>query len=170
MTGTDSNYRTERYPRIVEEAARLKPDAVLDCKAICQDEQGRADFDRLHSRCFEDEATACAFDLLKLDGDDLRRQPLSERKAALRKLLKRSNVGIQYVAHCDLDGEEAFQAAGEWQLDWTACICGHSSGRACACTGILLCGLPGWVRRLSARVRFLRLPVRAKIRPVRAKI
>ena len=117
MTGTDSNYRTERYPRIVEEAARLKPDAVLDCKAICQDEQGRADFDRLHSRCFEDEATACAFDLLKLDGDDLRRQPLSERKAALRKLLKRSNVGIQYVAHCDLDGEEAFQAAGELGLE-----------------------------------------------------
>jgi bifunctional non-homologous end joining protein LigD len=64
---------TERHPRIVEEAARLKRDANLDCEVICRDESGRADFDRLHSRCFEEEATACAFDLLNLDGDDLRR-------------------------------------------------------------------------------------------------
>jgi bifunctional non-homologous end joining protein LigD len=102
---------TERYPLIVEEAARLKRDAVLDCEVICQDEHGRADFDRLHSRCFEHEAIACAFDLLKLDGDDLRRRPLTERKAALQKLLKRSRGGIQYVKHLQMEGEEAFEAA-----------------------------------------------------------
>jgi bifunctional non-homologous end joining protein LigD len=62
---------TDRYPRIVEEAARLKRDAVLDCEVICQGEDGPADFDRLHGRCFEHEAIACVFDLLKLDGDDL---------------------------------------------------------------------------------------------------
>ena len=49
--------------------------------------EGVADFDALHSRimgsCF---AVACAFDLLMLDGDDLRRRPLKvERKVALRK-------------------------------------------------------------------------------------
>src|SRR6476469_10303629 len=44
MNGADW---TDRYPRIVEEAARLKRDAVLDCEVICQDEHGRADFDRL---------------------------------------------------------------------------------------------------------------------------
>ncbi len=102
---------TERYPRIVEEAARLKRDAVLDCEVICQDEHGRADFDRLHSRCFEHEAIACAFDLLKLDGDDMRRLPLSDRKIALRKLLKRSRGGIQYAKHLQMEGEEAFEAA-----------------------------------------------------------
>ncbi len=37
---------TERYPRIVEEAARLNRDTVLDCEVICSDEHGRADFDR----------------------------------------------------------------------------------------------------------------------------
>jgi bifunctional non-homologous end joining protein LigD len=62
MNGADW---TERYPRIVEEAARLKRDAVLDCEVICTNEDGRADFDRLHSRCFEDDAVACAFDLLE---------------------------------------------------------------------------------------------------------
>ena len=33
---------TERYPQIVEEAARLKRDAVLDCELICQDKHGCA--------------------------------------------------------------------------------------------------------------------------------
>jgi bifunctional non-homologous end joining protein LigD len=102
---------TDRYPVIVEEAARLKRDAVLDCEVICQDEHGRADFDRLHSRCFEHEPIACAFDLLKLEGEDLRRRPLAERKAALLKLLKRSRGGIQYVKHLQMEGEKAFEAA-----------------------------------------------------------
>jgi bifunctional non-homologous end joining protein LigD len=81
------------------------------------DENGRADFDRLHSRCFEHEAVACAFDLLRLDGDDMRRLPLSERKAALSKLLRKSGGGIQYVAHCTLEGEEAFAAACELGIE-----------------------------------------------------
>jgi bifunctional non-homologous end joining protein LigD len=58
---------TERFPRVVEEAARLKRNAVLDCEVICSDENGRADFDRLLSRCFEHEAIARAFDLLRLE-------------------------------------------------------------------------------------------------------
>ncbi len=47
---------------------------------------------------FQHEAIACAFDLLRLDGDDLRRLPLSERKAKLRKLLPRSADGMQYCS------------------------------------------------------------------------
>ena len=35
--------------------------------------------------------------LLMLNGEDLRRKPFAERKAALRKLLRRSRDGIQYV-------------------------------------------------------------------------
>ncbi len=69
------------------------------------------DFERLHSRCFEHEAVACAFDLLRLDGDDLRRLPLSERKGRLRKLLRRSAQGIQYVEHAEGDGGQMYEAA-----------------------------------------------------------
>jgi ATP-dependent DNA ligase len=43
-----------------------------------------------------------AFDLLALDGDDLRKKPFSERKAALRKVLKRTKSGIQYVGHTEV--------------------------------------------------------------------
>jgi bifunctional non-homologous end joining protein LigD len=108
---------TDRYPLIVEEARCIKTPAVMDAEVVCTDEHGRADFDRLHSRCFEEEAIACAFDLLQLDGEDLRRQPLSQRKAALLKLLNRSRGGIQYVWHVDADGAESFNAACELGLE-----------------------------------------------------
>jgi bifunctional non-homologous end joining protein LigD len=90
---------------------------VSDAEVICTDEEGRSDFDRLHSRCFEHAAIACAFDLVQLDGQDLRRKPLSERKAALLKLLNRSRGGIQYVWHVDADGAESFTAACELGLE-----------------------------------------------------
>ncbi len=44
---------------------------------------------------------SCAFDLLKLNGDDLRRQPLRERKLVVGKLLLRSMDGIQDVEHAE---------------------------------------------------------------------
>jgi ATP-dependent DNA ligase len=37
-------------------------------------------------RCFEHEAIACAFDLLRLERDDMRRLPLSDRKVAALNL------------------------------------------------------------------------------------
>jgi bifunctional non-homologous end joining protein LigD len=101
---------TKRYPRIIEHAARIKGSAILDAEVVCLDADGLADFDTLHSRVMDHTAVACAFDLLMLDGDDLRRRPLSERKAALRKLLKRSKGGIQYVEHVEGNGAEMFEA------------------------------------------------------------
>ncbi|MGA7389184.1 MAG: hypothetical protein WBW99_14855 [Pseudolabrys sp.] len=59
------------------------------------DADGVAQFDALHSRVMDHSAVSCAFDLLMLDGNDLRRKPFAERKAALRKLLKRTKGGIQ---------------------------------------------------------------------------
>ncbi len=57
MNGADW---TDRYPLIVEEARRIKMSAVIDAEVVCTDADGRADFDRLHNRCFEHEAIACA--------------------------------------------------------------------------------------------------------------
>jgi ATP-dependent DNA ligase len=45
-------------------------------------------FDALHSRVNDAKASACAFDLMMLNGEDLRRKQYVERKAALRKLLR----------------------------------------------------------------------------------
>jgi bifunctional non-homologous end joining protein LigD len=60
------------------------------------------------SRANDARASACAFDLVMRDGDDLRRKPYSERKAPLLKVLRRSRSGIQYVEHTEGDGGEMF--------------------------------------------------------------
>jgi bifunctional non-homologous end joining protein LigD len=108
---------TERYPRVLEESRRIKLACVIDAELVCADGDGRADFDRLHSRCYDEEAAACAFDLLRLDGDDLRRLPLSERKAKLRKVLRRAAEGIQYVEHAEGDGDAMYEAACKLELE-----------------------------------------------------
>ena len=107
MNGADWS---KRYPRIVEEASRVKVSAVMDAEVVCLVKKGIADFDMLHGRTADHVAVACAFDLLMHDGDDLRRQPLRERKLALSKLLMRSRGGIQYVEHTERHGEKLFEA------------------------------------------------------------
>ena len=55
---------------------------------------GRSNFDGLHSRQHNDEVQFYAFDVLMSDGDDLRKLPLSMRKASLARLLARRINGI----------------------------------------------------------------------------
>src|SRR5262249_48825154 len=71
---------TKRYPRILKEAARLKGTAIIDAEVVYLTGEGMADFEALHSREADQLAVACAFDLLVLNGDDLRRRPFVERK------------------------------------------------------------------------------------------
>jgi bifunctional non-homologous end joining protein LigD len=56
-------------------------------------------------------------DLLALNGDDLRRKPLGERKEALRRLLTRSRDGIQYVEHAEGRGDKLFEAVCKLGLE-----------------------------------------------------
>jgi len=114
MNGADWS---KRYPRIVDEAARIKGSAVMDAEVVCLVKKGIADFDMLHSRTADHLAVACAFDLLMHNGDDLRRQPLRERKFALGKLLMRSRDGIQYVEHTEGHGEKLFEAVCDLGLE-----------------------------------------------------
>ena len=70
----------------------------------------------MHSRVNDKSASACAFDLLMLNGDDLRRRPYVERKAALGKTL-RYGRGIQYVEHAEGHGDRLFAAACKLGLE-----------------------------------------------------
>ncbi|MEA2985962.1 MAG: hypothetical protein QOD94_2216 [Alphaproteobacteria bacterium] len=72
---------TDRYPWIVEDAARPPVEQVIiDAECCCADDDGLTDFDAPHSRVNDDAAFAYAFDLLLIDGEDIRRAPLTERK------------------------------------------------------------------------------------------
>ena len=55
---------------------------------------GYSDFNALHSGKHNEEVQLCAFDVLAIDGDDLRSLPLSMRKANLSRLLARRPDGI----------------------------------------------------------------------------
>ena len=111
MNGADWS---KRYPRIVEEAARLREPVIIDAEVVCLSGEGVANFDELHSRTADEKAVACAFDLL-LAGDDIRQRPLVERKAELKWILRRARGGVQYVEHVEGDGEEMFQAASDFR-------------------------------------------------------
>ena len=89
----------------MESAAHIQGSAILDAEVVWLDSDGVAQFDALHNR-----ATALAFDNLMHDGDDVRRQPFTERKAMLRKVLQRTRRGIQCVEHTEGDGGEMFKA------------------------------------------------------------
>jgi bifunctional non-homologous end joining protein LigD len=56
-------------------------------------------------------AVHCAFDLLELDGEDLRHQPIEERKALLTKQLKGSHLSLVLNEHFEEDGATVYRAA-----------------------------------------------------------
>jgi bifunctional non-homologous end joining protein LigD len=56
-------------------------------------------------------AVHCAFDLLELDGRDLRREPIEERKALLAELLDGSHLSIVLNEHFEEDGAIVFREA-----------------------------------------------------------
>jgi bifunctional non-homologous end joining protein LigD len=53
----------------------------------------------------------CAFDLLELDGEDLRHTPIEERKGLLAKLLRHPHEGIAFNEHHTDDGAIIFRHA-----------------------------------------------------------
>ena len=52
-----------------------------------------------------------AFDLIELDGEDLRRSPIEHRKRKLARLVRGSHPGIVLNEHYEGDGEIVFQHA-----------------------------------------------------------
>jgi len=76
--------------------------AVLDGEIACLDERGRPNFRDLLFR--RRQCIFIAFDLLWLNGKDLRALPLLERKAMLKKLLRRKRSRILYLDHVEADG------------------------------------------------------------------
>jgi bifunctional non-homologous end joining protein LigD len=86
---------TKKYPWIVEAALKNRiKHFVLDGEAVILGVDGVSDFNALHSNKHNDEVQLVAFDVLAMDGADLRKLPLSMRKANLARLLARRPEGI----------------------------------------------------------------------------
>lgn len=82
---------TAKYPDIAQAAGRIDcQSALIDGEVCVQDERGVTDFAALRSAMTKEpwRLVFFAFDLLHLNGVDLRRQPLEERRAHLRWILE----------------------------------------------------------------------------------
>ena len=88
---------TYRFPLIVETVARLRPrSCIIDGEAVCCGDDGVPNFDRIRYRRYDASVFLYAFDLIELNGDDLRRDPLEIRKATLANVLVRADRGIWF--------------------------------------------------------------------------
>jgi bifunctional non-homologous end joining protein LigD len=108
-----------RYPAIVLAAMRLRRarSFTLDGEAVVCGPDGVAIFDALHRRGTVSEAMLYAFDLLELDGEDLRALPLGDRKKRLARLVGKRRLGIVLSEHTDEDGAMIFRQACKLGLE-----------------------------------------------------
>ena len=112
ITGRGNDWTT-RYPLVVEAVNHLKVrSCLIDGEVVCCDEHGLARFDVLRRRRNEAVAFLYAFDLLELDGSDLRREPIETRKATLASVLRQSRPGARLNEHLEhSEGVVVFQHA-----------------------------------------------------------
>jgi bifunctional non-homologous end joining protein LigD len=87
--------RFEDLSAAIRKQIKIKT-AVLDGEIVAMDESGMPAFYRLLRR--KRQAAYFAFDLLRLDGKDVRELPLLERKKILRSILPKKSSWIGYVS------------------------------------------------------------------------
>src|ERR1700716_2786797 len=110
---------TTRFPLIVEAVNHLKVrSCLIDGEAVCCDEKGLAIFQKLRQRREEHSAFLYAFDLLELNGADLRREPIEVRNATLVSILRKARHGVRLNEHLQHDcGLTVFQHACKMGLE-----------------------------------------------------
>jgi bifunctional non-homologous end joining protein LigD len=117
----NSEVVTERYTPIAKALGAIGHDAVIDGELVALDAHGRSRFQLLQNAM---RATAnlryCMFDIMFLDGEDLRSLPLLVRKERLRNIMPKDCVlvfsrhrrkqGTRYFEEAATDGEEGIMA------------------------------------------------------------
>jgi ATP-dependent DNA ligase len=93
--------------------------AVLDGEIACVDDDGRPNFRDLLFR--RRQCIFIAFDLLFLNGKDLRVLPLIERKAMLKRLIRRKQARLLYLDHIEGDGCLFFEQVRKMDLEGIVC-------------------------------------------------
>ncbi len=122
LTRTGQDW-TERFQRLVGPIEALPADEfALDGEVVVLDEQGQSSFGALQEALSANDQrrlTFFAFDLLYLDGYDLRGAALVDRKAVLSELIEGGSgvASIRYSDHIDATGDEVFRQAAQMGLE-----------------------------------------------------
>jgi bifunctional non-homologous end joining protein LigD len=114
-----NTYKSFEVLRSALEGLRARR-VILDREIVCLDSNGVSQFKELLYR--RGRAVFFAFDLLWLNGTDLRQTPLIERKKKLQGLIQRSECSeIMYSQHVERDGKLLFQGICERNLEGIVC-------------------------------------------------
>jgi bifunctional non-homologous end joining protein LigD len=99
-----------RFPRTFANAQKLKAkELVIDGEIVVLDDKGAPRFQLLQQASGNERMIV--FDILWLDGEDLRKRPYEERRKILKKL--KVPAGISIAQPLDMTGEEALAHAAE---------------------------------------------------------
>jgi ATP-dependent DNA ligase len=103
---------SSRFPFIAMAVGKLRVrSCLIDGEAIVTDDDGLAVFDLIRRQRHGAAAVLCAFDLIELEGEDLRRAPLEHRKQKLSRLVRTPHPGIVLNEHFEEDGAAVYRAA-----------------------------------------------------------
>ena len=129
LVSRNQNDLTARYPELKDLPRFVKAkNAILDGEVVALDEQGRASFSLMQQRTgfrpggrraaekSDVPVLYYAFDLLYLDGYDLRRVPLEQRKLKLASLLTTGD-SLRYSDHYPEQGKALFEIARQKGLE-----------------------------------------------------
>ncbi len=112
------NDLTDRFPLIVDALGRLRSrSCIIDGEAVACDDKGVASFDFIRHHRLDDKVFLYNFDLIELNGDDLRRDPLQVRKATLSSILAKAGLGIRFNLHIEGDAPTVFAHACKLGLE-----------------------------------------------------
>jgi bifunctional non-homologous end joining protein LigD len=103
---------TRRFNKVAHDAWRIKASsAVIDGEIVVPAADGTTDFSVLQNELKgkSTKIVLVAFDLLHLDGRDLRKLPLHQRKAALKKIV--AGTDVQFSESFEIDGQAMFAHA-----------------------------------------------------------
>jgi len=129
---------TDRFHRIADAVRGLNADdALIDGEAVVFQDDGRSDFHALLTKRGWMEAAFVAFDILRLNAEDMRQRPLQKRRGALMRLIvKRHGDGILFCEALAADGAVVLPKVCELGLYFSPPIfsvsAGSVQGEACA--------------------------------------
>jgi bifunctional non-homologous end joining protein LigD len=100
------------FPRLCDAIRNtIDCEVVLDGEIVCLDPEGRSQFYDLLRR--RGDTVFYAFDVLWMDGADLRDRPLIERKRLLRSVVPAESPSVLYADHIEGRGVEFFRRVCE---------------------------------------------------------
>lgn len=112
---------TPRFKVLVEPLWHLSTyGCILDGEVIVPDDDGVSDFGALESALAKGGANDLvfyAFDLLYIDGFDIRKCSLLDRKAVLAELMKNAKPPLMYSEHLEVDGKDMYRDACKLKLE-----------------------------------------------------